>query len=217
MLSGMSSAPIDCIQETAIAVTHLALPDVPSGLQKSINDLQPWMEKYFWGRHFPSFAGFHKSGEGHTKYPTWQSLVPFYHSEGGFPFEDGIFRLRLGWLLWIFDGTKPHSIQKNTWLSTCVAKKETGTAPVPPLNYDLQWVNYHYWALPSVGMWTSTVEKPDANTFYSYICRMICLGKIMYECSFNNPTGKNILSKKNMNEIYIYIFIYLYIYSISWV
>lgn len=89
MLSGMSSAPIDCIQETAIAVTHLALPDVPSGLQKSINDLQPWMEKYFWGRHFPSFAGFHKSGEGRTKYPTWQSLVPFYHSEGGFPLRMG--------------------------------------------------------------------------------------------------------------------------------
>lgn len=48
------------------------------------------------------------------------------------------------------------------------------------------------------------VEKRDANTFYSYIRRMICLGKFMYECSFNNPTGKT-SSAKNMNEIYIYI------------
>ena len=34
------------------------------------------------------------------------------------PFEDGNFRL--GWLLWIFDGTKPQSIDKYTWFSTPV-------------------------------------------------------------------------------------------------
>ena len=41
---GMSSAPIDCIQKTAIAVTHLALSDFPTGLQKSTNYLQKRME-----------------------------------------------------------------------------------------------------------------------------------------------------------------------------
>ena len=171
--------------------------------------------KRFLGKAFPQFCRVSQEWRGPYKISYLAVVSTVLSFRGRLPFEDGIFRLRLGWLLWIFDGTKPHSIQKNTWLSTCVAKKETGTAPVPPLNYDLQWVNYHYWALPSVGMWTSTVEKPDASTFYSYICRMICLGKIMYECSFNNPTGKNILSKKNMNEIYIYIYLFICIYTAS--
>lgn len=113
----------------------------------------------FWGRHFLSWLY-------RISYLAVVSTVLSFRKR--LPFEDGTFRL--GWLLWIFDGTKPPQHSKNTWFSTCVAKKETGTAPVLPLNYDLQWVNYHYWALPSVGMWTSTVEKLDANTLYSYIC-----------------------------------------------